>query len=48
MLPPVTETICMSEEPGIMGFDVKDAELEQARLGRPTLKDTVAEVRWPR
>ena len=45
---PTGETICMSEEPGIMGFDVKDAELEQARLGRPTLKDTVAEVCWPR
>ena len=44
---PTGETICMTEEPGIIGFEVNDAELEQARLGRPTLKDTVAEIRWP-
>ena len=44
---PTGEVICMSEEPGIIGFEVDDAELERARLGRPTLKDTVADVRWP-
>ncbi len=43
---PTGETICMSEKPGIIGFEVKDDELEQARRGRPTIADTVAEIRW--
>lgn len=47
VLGPTGELMLMSEGPEVLTFEPDDGELEMARLGRPTIKDTAAEIRWP-
>ena len=47
ILDPTGELLFISEAPGVFTFEPDDDVLAKARLGRPTLKDTAAEIRWP-